>query len=157
MLARSKDQRAYAVIDYTEGGWLSGEIDKRALNTDLSQFHVERGKAPATAEPKKTIADFRAELQKAKAKAGNTKLDAVFDVFLAMPDADVQQLIDAGNDGKPAMGVMMKHLPKLTVALRQFDAKEMGKVFAGLAMGKYRRSSFPFYFFFTSQLLLQCF
>ncbi len=136
LLARSKDQRAYAVLDYSQGAWLSDEISKRSLNRDVGQFLQARGKP---SDRPKTPAEFRSALEKAKDQLGNPKVGAIFDVFLAMPDDDVQQLIDAGADGKPPMGVMLKHLPKLSGAMQQFDAKEMGKVFADLSMGKYRR------------------
>lgn len=139
VLERSKDQRSYTVLDYSANQWLSEEVGRRSLNKDLGQFLQERAKQTSSAP--KTPAELRAAWVKAKQDLPNPKVGPIIDVFLAMPDEDVQQLIDAGADGKPPLHVMQKHLPKLAAAMQQFDAREMGRVFAELSLGRYRRVS----------------
>ncbi|HLU37778.1 MAG TPA: ABC transporter permease, partial [Planctomycetota bacterium] len=140
VLAESKDQRTYAVLDRTEDQWLSQEVEKRALARDLDTLLAQqRARARGSDAPPRDVAELRARLQAQRDAAGHPKLAALIDAFLAMPDEDLARLIDPEGSKVAATAVLMAHLPRFRKALGEFDPAEIESVLTGLALAKYRR------------------
>ena len=81
--------RTFAIIDHSDGRWLSQEIEARRARSDMQRILAAHGKVAA--EGPKTPADLRAQFEAAKDKLGDNSLGRTLDVFLGMsafPDPD---------------------------------------------------------------------
>lgn len=139
VLARSKDQRTYAVVDYSKDQWLSREMARRAMDRDYRSIvrqQLETSKNDARA---KTPAELRAAVQAARAKASAGPVRELLLVLEDMPDDDLRTLLEASDDKQAAMAVASKYAGKFMAALKDLDPKELQRAFAGMSTGKYRQ------------------
>ena len=130
LLEKSKDVRTFAIIDHSDGRWLSQEIEARRARSDMQRILAAHGKVAA--EGPKTPADLRAQFEAAKDKLGDNSLGRTLDVFLGMSDADLQEILDAGKSGRAPTQVLLKHAPKFLALAADLDQKELASALGGL-------------------------
>ncbi len=130
MLERSKDVRTYAVIDHSDGKWLSKEIETRRARSDMQRILNEHGKLAD--EGPRTPAELRARFADAKEKLGSGGLAKTLDVFVGMDDGDLQEILDAGKSGRPPTQVLLKHASKFMALAAELDPKELAKAMQGM-------------------------
>lgn len=140
ILARSKDQRTYAVVDYSKDQWLSKEIGRRSMDRDfLSVLRQNMARDPDQNGGKKTGAELRVAVRAAREKVGEGPLARLLAVFEQMPDEDLERLLASGEDRAAAMEVAARHAAKFSAVMQDLDPNELQREFAGLSTGKYRR------------------
>jgi len=139
VLARSKDQRTYAVVDYSEGQWLSREIARRAMERDYRNLVRQQLENGGEKLGEKSAAELRAAVAAARARVGDGPVAKLLDVLERMPDDDLKKLLQAQDDRQAAAEVAMRYAAQFTAALENLDEKALRRAFAGLASGKYRQ------------------
>jgi ABC-2 type transport system permease protein len=138
LLSKAKDVRTYAVLDLTDGQWLSAEIEKKVAALDLE--NVRRlGNKPGPQDEKR-LAEIRAQWQ--QRFEGLPTDHPVRRLFAALTPEQRERL--HGVDGEPT-GVPAELLPTIAAWARDLgeaDVRALKALAGELSLASYRRKLF---------------
>lgn len=140
ILERSKDVRAYAVLDLSEGDWLSAAVDAHAARSDLLTLGkaVSEGSDEDKAKARQQIHDWYATLDPDHPlKELERRLEPYVDAF--SPEGALGGSDDDWMGNLPPEARREVRLWSLSVATDPEKAAQLGALASSIALARYRR------------------